>query len=108
MISILCGKAHTSHAATVGLTGININNEFGGALSGDAVKYFSSCFQQLCQCAFSPGEGEKVADRPDEGVFAVSVVLKMLHSGACPGSTFVVVNSAICSNSPSPMSISQG
>ena len=44
-----------------------------------AVKDLSSCLQQLRQCPFSPGKGEKVSDRPDEGgVVAVSVVWRRL------------------------------
>jgi hypothetical protein len=50
---------------------------------GNAVKDFSSWFVELRQSSFSPGKGEKVADRPDEGLFDVSVDYESLT--ALPG-----------------------
>ena len=43
-----------------------------------AVKVLSSWFHRLLQSPFSPWQGEKVADRPDEGGFAASNAIKTL------------------------------
>jgi hypothetical protein len=52
---------------------------------GNAVKDLSSCFRRVSGSPFSPSNGEKVADRPDEGVIRCFCRLEILNGVARHG-----------------------